>query len=130
MGKVRLVLLVVVLVFCLATWGTLWAMDHSVASGSATATIRSKTLVPAWTETRPRSRPQHARPEPIHHPESYSFELALDGRDRLARYSLPAVGSARTYRVGQRVRVRWEEKGLPPISRRSIFILDMQPLKG
>jgi hypothetical protein len=47
MGKVRGILLVAVLAFCLATWGFLYAMDHTNASGSAAATIRNRTLLPA-----------------------------------------------------------------------------------
>jgi hypothetical protein len=59
--------------------------------------------------------------------ESYSFELRLDGVTDPVRASFNTVKS-RQFEVGQKVRVQYVRRGIPPLWHR-ITVLDMTPVE-
>jgi len=93
-----------------------------------TATITSKTYNPASTYTQqPIGTDRGFRtPTSIPIAESYAFELRLDGVSDPVRASFNTVKS-RQFDVGQRVRVQYARRGLPPFWQR-IVVVDMTPL--
>jgi len=98
------------------------------AASTAIGTIRSKTYRPpgTYTQYQPGVSRGFRTPTEIPIAESYVFEIAIDGRPDLLRYSLNTTASER-FAVGQRVRVTCEERTLLPFWRRT-FVVDMTPL--
>lgn len=110
--------------------GLLWlAFIRRAPEESAPATIVSKTFQAASTYTQ---QPVGANrgfrtPTTIPIPESYLFELKLDDRADPLRASINVVKS-RQLEVGQRVRVQFKRRGIPPFWQR-VTVVDVMPLE-
>jgi hypothetical protein len=104
------------------------AFVHRGPERVALATILTKGYVAASTYTQqPIGADRGFRtPTSIPIAESYAFELELDGVSDPVRASFNAVKS-RQFDVGQRVRVQYARRGIPPFWQR-ITVVDMMPL--
>ena len=108
--------------------GLLWvAFIRRVPAQTAPATILSKTFRNASTYTQQPVGANRGLRTPTDIPiaESYAFELRLDGASEPVRASFNTVKS-RQFEVGQRVRVQFVRRGIPPFWRR-IRVVDMAP---
>lgn len=115
----------------LALSGLLWfAFIRHTPEESAPATIMSKTFRAASTYTQePVGANRGFRtPTTIPIPESYVFELKLDGYADPLRASINIVKS-RQFEVGQRVRVQFRRRGIPPFWQR-MTVVDVTPAEN
>lgn len=122
--------LVVAVVFGLAG-GVIWlAFLRPVAEQTRLGTILAKRFSPAdsYSQQQPGiSRGMRTATEiPI--TERDVLEIAIDGRDGSASYALNTVAS-RHFSVGQRVHVKYVERGLGRFWRR-IYVLDLGPVES
>ena len=106
----------------------LWvAFIRRVPEQAASATILTKTYRPPTTYTQqPVGADRGFRiPTAIPIAASYTFELRMDGAADPVRASLNE-GQSRHFEVGQRVRVQYVRRGLPPFWQR-VRVIDMVP---
>ncbi len=100
--------------------GVMWyAFVRPVPQISGSGIITSKTFQPAHTIKRFQggARREVWTEEEIRVPDSYVFQLSLDGLPTTVQYSLDAL-AAKEYEAGQKVRVQYEERGFPLMSKR------------
>jgi hypothetical protein len=103
--------------------------DSAKAAQSREAVITSRTFKSGETYTQIPIGTDRGFRSPTNIPiaESYTFELKLDGVAEPVRASFNSVKS-RQFEVGQRVRVEYTYRGIPPFWRR-IVVTDMQPVE-
>jgi hypothetical protein len=99
--------------------GMWYAFVRPVRQVSYNGVITMKSFQPAHTVKRLQAgaNRQSWTEEEIRVPDSYVFQLSLDGLPTPAEYSLDAQ-TAEGYQVGQRVKVQYEERGFPLMSKR------------
>ncbi|MGE5278312.1 MAG: hypothetical protein ACM3SU_15045 [Acidobacteriota bacterium] len=98
-------------------------------TGSRQAVIARKTFAPAHAITRydasSAARRQYWSQQRFTIPDSWVFELQIDGVADAATFSLEkSAGEA--FQLGQRVRVKYQERGIPPFWKR-VYVLEMKP---
>jgi hypothetical protein len=114
--SIALFLAVLVLLSAGATW---YALVRPVPQQAATGVIASKTFQPAHTIKRFQGGAgrESWTQEEFRVPDGYVFQLDVDGSPPPVYYSCDARASA-GYEVGQKVRVEYEERGFPLMSKR------------
>lgn len=121
---VALSLAILALLFAVAIWyGSVRPLTPLLTSG----VIVDKAWLPARTIKRIQGGPRNEAwsQQEIKIPESYLFDLEVTGMPRM-QFSL-AAPAAKSYAVGQRVKIRYVERGIPPVWRR-IQVTEMSPL--
>jgi hypothetical protein len=120
-------LFIVAAVFGLAAVAIWFAFLRPVPKEWLTGTITGKAFKLAGTYWQAAVGAQRgfrvANPIPI--AECFVFEIAADGMPGPLHYGLNLVAS-QAFAVGQRVRVEYQTRGLPPLWQR-VYVLDMQP---
>jgi hypothetical protein len=122
-------MIVLALVFTLIAALIWFAFLRPAPVQTAFGVIRSKSYKPAghyWQEA-VGSRDGFRTPTRISIAECYIFGILVDGRPGEARIACNIV-EARTFNVGQKVQVKYVERGLPPIWKR-IFVTDMKVIQ-
>jgi hypothetical protein len=106
----------VVALFSIVMW---YGFVRYVPQLSGSAIITSKTFQPAHTVKRFQggARRESWTQEEFRVPDGYVFQLNVDGLQAPVYYSCDARAAA-TYEVGQKVRVQYEERGFPLMSKR------------
>ena len=99
-----------------------------VPEQSGTGVIEDKVFQAAHTVSRPPSgtRRQDWSSRQMQMPDQYVFSIRLEERTTVASYAIGAAG-ADHFDIGQTVRVRYQQRGLPPFWTR-LYILEMTPL--
>jgi hypothetical protein len=107
--------------------GIMWfAFIRQVPEETAFATIMSKGDIAGSTYVQQRTTNNvPTTPNMIAIAPANAFELKLDGRDEPVVASFNTVKS-RTFDVGQRVRVQYVRRGIPPLWQR-ITVTEMTP---
>jgi len=109
--------------------GVIWfGLLRRTPEQTALATILNKGMIPSGTYVQQPVEVNRSfrTPREIPIAESYAFELRLDGVAEPVRAAFNTV-KGRHFEVGQKVRVRYLLRGLPPIWQR-ITVVDMTPL--
>jgi hypothetical protein len=113
------------IVFGLAT-GVVWfAFLRPIPTRSAVGTIVRKTFQPEATYWQFHSGANRGfrTPNAITLAEAYVFEVTVEGWDSLVRHALNTKASE-GFREGDRVQIRYQRRGLPPLWSR-IYIFEM-----
>jgi hypothetical protein len=100
--------------------GTMWyTFVRQTPLVSATGIIASKIFIAARTIQRTQAGPRResGSQDIFTIPDSYLLEIRVDGPSTIMQYSLAAQG-AEKYRVGQKVVVKYAERGFPLMSKR------------
>lgn len=108
--------------------GVMWfAFIRKVPEQTALATILSKGDVAAGTHVQQRTGPggTPSTPNVIQLAPANTFELRIDGRDEPVQASFNTTKS-RAFEPGQRVRVQFVMRGLPPLWQR-VTVTEMTP---
>jgi hypothetical protein len=97
------------------------------AERTAAGEIRSKVTRSGgtYTQYQPGIDRGFRTPTQIPVAEADVFEIALDGSNEIVRYAVNTTSGAQ-FSVGQRVRVKLIERGLPLVWKR-IYVVDMAP---
>jgi len=106
-----------------------FAFLRPAVSRMADAAIERKTFSPSHTITRydasSAARRQYWNQQSFTIPDSWVFDLRIEGVMAPAKFSLEkSAGEA--FHVGQRVRVKYQERGIPPFWKR-VYVLEMKP---
>jgi hypothetical protein len=96
------------------------AFVRPVSQRTALGTIIGKHFVPAETVVRRQGSPRRESwsEQRFEMPDRYRFEILLEGSAETLTYSLP-VTAASSYKLGQRVTVVYETRGIPGIWKRN-----------
>jgi hypothetical protein len=109
--------------------GAMWyAFVRPLPQLSATGVITNKTFVAARNIQRFQGGPRSETwsQETFKIPEGYLFDIRVEGLLTTLQYSLPALG-AEKYNVGQKVSVRYAERGIAPFWKQ-ILVTEMTPV--
>lgn len=114
-------------VAALVSLGMWYAFVRPAPQQAATGVITSKSLQAARTINRYQggARREAWTEERIRVPESYVFEIRVEGLSTPVRYWAP-VPVGEKYQVGQRVRIRYVERSIP-FFRRRLNVIEMLP---
>lgn len=103
------------------------AFLRPVRSVSGSGTLGKKAFVPSHTISRYQASSAATRQswtqEKFTIPDSYVFDIQIDGVAEPIRFSLEKSAGER-FQVGQRVRVKYQERGIPLFWKR-IMVLEM-----
>src|SRR5262245_21952998 len=93
-----------------------YAFVRRAPEKTASGTIAAKHFLPAETMVRRQVSPrrQSWSEQKFDLPDRYGFEIRLEGSSEVLTYSVP-VEAASGYKVGQRVSVVYESRGIPGI---------------
>jgi hypothetical protein len=119
-------LLLALAVLAMLFAGVMWyAYVRPVPERSDSGVITSKTFIPARTieHYQGGARSESFSRQKIMMPDSYLFGIRVQGRGETVQISIAAPAGAK-FEVGQNVRVRYAERGIPLLSRR-IQVLEM-----
>lgn len=127
MARFYLIIAVLFGIFALALW---LVFLRPVATLAATGTITAKTFRENATywQAQPGLERGFRTPTPIPIAEAYVFEVSLDESRERVTYALNTQASE-AFREGDRVRVRYQRRGVPPFWTR-VYVLDMEPIGG
>jgi hypothetical protein len=111
-----LILAAAAAVMSLAIW---YGVVRPAPNVSAYGIITNKSFLSARTIQQLQGGPRNEAwsQRSIKIPDSYLFDIRVDGLPAPVQYSMPALG-AEKYSIGAKVRVRYAARGIPPFWRR------------
>ena len=128
MNRLSTILLMFAVVGAVLAGVSWFIFVRSVPVAHADARIRARTFSPAHTISRYQASSAATRQswnrETFQIPDSYVFDLQIDGLPLAARFSLEK-SAGEPFRVGQRVHVTYQERGIPPFWKR-VYVLKME----